>query len=65
MFRNSGKAEYEQLFDLKTDPWETINLARDKNYTSDLQKMRLVLGKWEQETETTKPVASQGKAVEE
>jgi arylsulfatase A-like enzyme len=65
LFRKGGKTEYEQLFDLKTDPWETKNLVADPKYTNDLEKMRSVLSKWEQETETSKPVAGKGKPVEE
>ncbi len=34
----SRDAEY--LFDIKNDPWETNNLAKDKKYASQLLKMR-------------------------
>jgi len=65
LFRKMGKMEYEQLFDLKSDPWETINLATDRKYENNLLKMRSILDKWEKETETSKPIVSKGKQVEE
>ena len=65
LFRKSGNVEYEQLFDLKKDPWETTNLASDSNYSAALAKMRTVLKKWEAETETSQPVKAVGKVSEE
>jgi arylsulfatase A-like enzyme len=65
LFRKFGKVEYEQLFDLKKDPWETTNLATDGKYAAVLAKMRSVLKKWEAETETSQPVKAVGKVSEE
>jgi arylsulfatase A-like enzyme len=65
LFRKSGKVEYEQLFDLKKDPWETTNLATNGKDAAVLAKMRSVLKKWEAETETTLPVKAVGKVSEE
>jgi hypothetical protein len=65
LFRRTGKVEYEQLFDLKTDPWETTNQVSNPKYTSDLAKMKLVLKKWEEQTEVSAPVKSTDKLVDE
>jgi len=66
LFRKNGKVEYEQFFDLKTDPWEMKNLVVDDQNEKDLAKFKSALKEWEEETEVTKPVlAKGGKAVEE
>lgn len=65
LFRKAGKVEYEQFFDLKSDPWETTNQATNGTYENNLVKMKSVLKKWEEETETSKPVINKGKPVEE
>ncbi len=65
LFRKKGMVEYEQFFDLKNDPWETSNLAANSNWNKNLVKMRSVLKKWEQETETSNPLVNKDKPVEE
>lgn len=65
LFRQNGNVEYEQLFDLDGDPWETTNLVNNSKYGDDLVKMRLILKKWEEETEISKPVISVVKLIEE
>ncbi len=42
-------AEYPHplLFDLENDPWETNNLAEDKNYASVIEAHRDILRQWE------------------
>ena len=40
--------EYEQLFDLKSDPTELRNLARDPDSRGVLQMMRRKLEEWRQ-----------------
>lgn len=64
LFRKNGTVEYEQFFDLKTDPWETTNLANNSKYGNELVKMRLILKNWEKETEISKPVVTMEKVVE-
>ncbi len=65
LFRRAGKVEYEQLFDLKTDPWETTNQASNSKYANDLVKMKSALKKWEVQTEVSVPVKATGKLVDE
>ena len=64
LFRRNGATEYEQLFNLESDPWETINLATDLKSTENLNKMRQVLAEWEETTERSAPVQSNVKAEE-
>lgn len=45
----SSGGRNEQLFDLLTDPGETINLAYSKAYREILEKHRNLLGKWMEE----------------
>jgi arylsulfatase A-like enzyme len=40
----------EELYDLKNDPWETLNIAEDKAQREALVKMRGMLDGWIQET---------------
>ncbi|MCG8450285.1 MAG: sulfatase-like hydrolase/transferase, partial [Pirellulales bacterium] len=40
----------EELYDLEVDPWETVNLATETDYTEVLQKLRAKLQQWEIET---------------
>ncbi len=40
----------EELYDLKKDPWETVNLAERPEHAKVLQQLRSVLEKWEKET---------------
>lgn len=65
LFRRGGKLEYEQFFDLKSDPWETTNLVKNAKYQNELIKFRMALNNWEKETETAKPVVAKGKVTEE
>ena len=48
----------EELYDLKTDPWELKNLANDPKHAKTLLKMRKSLDKWIKET------GDQGQKVE-
>lgn len=52
----AGKIEYEQLFDMKNDPWEMTNIASNPKYASTLKKMKDVLNDWEGTVETAKPI---------
>ena len=65
LFRKVGKPEYEQFFDLKTDPWETNNLVANVKYETDLANLKSVLKDWEANTEVAPPVKLSGKAVDE
>ncbi len=65
LFRKNGKVEYEQFFDLKTDPWEMKNLVAEGKYGNDLAKFKVALNNWEAETEVAKPVLVKGKPIEE
>ena len=56
-YRKDGQRVYEQLFDLKEDPWEIQNLAADPGYEDRLEEFRNVLSDWEAETEKTPPMA--------
>lgn len=40
----------EQLFDLKNDPYETVNLINDTKYNNVVQRFRKQLSKWQKET---------------
>lgn len=55
-FMTAGKIEYEQLFDMKNDPWEMTNIASNPKYASTLKKMKDVLNDWEGTVETAKPI---------
>ena len=37
----------EELYDLRSDPWEIHNLARDSAHKGQLDKMRAILARWE------------------
>ena len=50
----------EQLFDMKNDPGETKNLAKDGKYTATLKEHRKLLHKWEKGLEH--PSRKDGKA---
>lgn len=41
----------EELYDLRSDPHQTINLASDPKFASTLLKHRQHLGQWQQETD--------------
>jgi arylsulfatase A-like enzyme len=45
IFMGPGK-EKEELYDLKSDPFEMKNLATDPAYSKDLKKLRKALDKW-------------------
>ncbi len=40
----------EELYDLLSDPWETVNLAKNPEYVQDLKRLRAELERWEVET---------------
>lgn len=46
-----GKRIAEELYDLKSDPDETINLASNPAYVAELEKMRALLRAWLEETD--------------
>ena len=64
LFRRNGETEYEQLFNLVTDHWETTNLAGDPKSGDVLKMMRTVLADWENATEKAEPVKSTGNVEE-
>jgi arylsulfatase A-like enzyme len=64
LFRKGGKVEYEQFFDLKTDPWETTNLAKESSYNKELEKFQSALNTWEKATETSEPIRTKEKVEE-
>jgi len=39
--------DYVQLFDLKNDPFETVNLANDSNYQDILEQLANELTTWQ------------------
>ncbi|MPY88811.1 MAG: sulfatase-like hydrolase/transferase [Luteitalea sp.] len=43
------RVEQTQLFDLERDPWELNNLADDSAYAAEVQELRDVLRRWQQE----------------
>jgi len=45
-----GDRTAEELYDLQSDPNETVNLASDKNHTEELIVMRAALDGWIEET---------------
>jgi arylsulfatase A-like enzyme len=55
VYRQDGKAAYEQLFDLKKDPWEMKNQIGNPKYKQTLIAMREKLARWEGETKTVPP----------
>ncbi len=64
LFRRGGQVEYEQFFDLKTDPWETTNLAKDARYDKKLNDFKSALNAWEKATETSEPIRTKEKVEE-
>ncbi|MHC4120796.1 MAG: sulfatase family protein [Planctomycetota bacterium] len=55
VYRQDGKATYEQLFDLEKDPWEMKNEIGNPRYQQMLTIMRDKLAHWERETKTVPP----------
>ena len=55
-FRAGGALEYEQLFDLAKDPWETQNLSSDPAYAGAREEVTKALAQWEATTPTVKPI---------
>ena len=47
---SAKKKPIEELYDLKTDPYEIRNLSNDPNYIQQLKKMRQAHYKWVRET---------------
>ena len=47
----AGAARWEELFDLKTDPHETVNLARDSAYADVLEQQRAAWRSWRQQVQ--------------
>jgi arylsulfatase A-like enzyme len=45
----------EQLFDMKNDPWETMNLFREAEYADVLADHRKMLAQWEASLEPVQP----------
>jgi len=54
---NKGETR-EQLFDMETDPGETVNLAVDHNFRRELIRHRNLMDSWAKETEDDFPYAS-------
>ncbi|WP_437204951.1 sulfatase family protein [Planctomicrobium sp. SH664] len=48
LFSESRPAE--ELYDLKSDPYETVNLAADPKYQTQLLELRQRLDRWQEET---------------
>lgn len=44
-----GESRYEELYDLKTDPHETVNLASDPRYAGVLEEQRAAWKQWRAE----------------
>lgn len=57
------KTGVEQLFDLAYDPNEGRNLAKDPEYTPQLDRMRKALDRVEEERIPIRPVAERAKAI--
>lgn len=55
VYRQDSKVAYEQLFDLKKDPWEMKNEMGNPKYQQVLVAMREKLNRWEKETKTVPP----------
>ncbi|MHC4495858.1 MAG: sulfatase family protein [Planctomycetota bacterium] len=55
VYRQDGKAAYEQLFDLEKDPWEMQNQIGNPKYKRALIAMREKLARWEGQTKTIPP----------
>jgi arylsulfatase A-like enzyme len=55
-FKKGGKLEYEQLFDLVKDPWETQNVLSDKAYAGVQEEFKKALADWEATTPAAKPI---------
>jgi len=55
VYRQDSKVAYEQLFDLKKDPWEMKNEMSNPKYQQILGAMREKLNRWEKETKTVPP----------
>lgn len=47
----------EELYDLQTDPLQTRNLAADKKYKPELERLRKVLDTWQEETKDSLPAS--------
>ncbi|GAB2785760.1 sulfatase [Rhabdobacter roseus] len=45
----------EELYDCRADPLQLTNLIKDPKYTQELQKLRLVLKQWSNDTDDTLP----------
>jgi arylsulfatase A-like enzyme len=46
----------EELYDLREDPWELTNLARDRQHVPVIAEMRRLLADWMLRTENGHPV---------
>jgi len=55
VYRKNGKMAYEQLFDLKKDPWEMKNEIGNPKYEPVLVALREKLTRWERETKAVPP----------
>jgi arylsulfatase len=55
-YKKAGNVEYEQLFDLAKDPWETKNLARVAAYAPVREELKAALAHWEASSSTAQPV---------
>ena len=64
LFRRGGKIDYEQFFDLKSDPWETANLVKNHKYQNELNKFKMALNDWERVTEKAEPIKTNLKVEE-
>lgn len=53
LFRNQGRTAYEQLFDLKNDPWETKNEINNPKYKAVAKELKTALKNWESTVPTT------------
>lgn len=51
-----GKIEYEQVFDLVKDPWETRNMVSDPAYAGVREELEKALAQWEASTPAVQPI---------
>lgn len=51
-YRSGDEVTYEQLFDLRNDPDELVNLAGRPEASDDLERVRRALARWEAATQT-------------
>jgi arylsulfatase A-like enzyme len=47
---------YLELFDLKTDPHETKNLAADKGHAAEIKRLRSLMKDWQKKERDTQPL---------